>query len=202
MSIMLDVSSVTCPLSHELFLHPVLLPDGRTYDRSEVEGLVRNRKSGINKIHVRCPLDGDRPIGDARRLLPNNDMLSLVNSFVDQNPDHALTLEWRKRKGDELYSRGRIREAAMYGHEESLKVKQLEDLTATAAELVAQAKRALEADPESKDYRVKLREASACGSNDARLMMGVAYAKGIAGKQSDAKATEWFMKTNEAARFA
>lgn len=187
---------VRCPLTHKLFEEPIDLPDGLTYEKSAIVEHIKARGKGKKRIHARCPFDVSVTIGELRSCPLNHHAIALRNLFIDQNPTHPIVTEWRVRRGLQCMEQGRIFEAASYGNAEAIELVRLEQMATVAATLITDAKSLLVTDPENKEYRVKLRAAAELGANEARIMMGIAYAKGHAGKISHQKSVEWFMKMN------
>lgn len=66
-----------CPLSHQLFLDPVLLPSGQSYDRSAL--LAYFQTNGCFD-----PASSD-PV-DPKLLFPNTTLKKAVNDYLDRNP--------------------------------------------------------------------------------------------------------------------
>lgn len=194
--------SVRCPLTHKLFEEPISLPDGITYEKSAIVEHIKARGKGKKRIHARCPFDVSVTIGELRACPLNHRAIALRNLFIDQNPAHPAVEEWRVCRGLQCMTQGRIAEAASYGNADAIEQIRLEQMAIVAATLVADAKNLLISDPENKEYRVKLRAAAELGSNEARIMMGIAYANGHAGKISHAKSVEWFMKMDAVAELA
>lgn len=73
----LSLSSITCPLSHEIFFEPVIGPGGFTYERDLIEVWLEQKG--------KCPITHSKV--KKWKLIPNISMKTLVNDVLENNPD-------------------------------------------------------------------------------------------------------------------
>ena len=75
-NINISSSNIICPISHQIYLEPVLARDGFTYERVE---LVK----WLNKESI-SPITREKIPDD---LIPNNSIKSIVNEYLVKYPD-------------------------------------------------------------------------------------------------------------------
>lgn len=171
--------NLTCPITHELFVEPVLAEDGNTYERGAIiQWLETNKKS---------PLDPSKELS-ASRLVPARVVLNTIEVLVQAGlvEDDLIDL-WneKKKKNDltlaqKLFQEGRVLEAAKLG------------LTKAQGEVAINYYEGQNGFPKDLEKSLKFAEKAAIGGDrSGQFRLGFAFDEGE-GRPKDWKSATWW----------
>ena len=115
--------ALTCPITKEIMVDPVIAADGHTYERHAIEMHMKLREGGFNS-----PMTQEH--FSSKKLISNHFVKSMIAEFIDNTATEAVKADWRAtcadvkaaRKGldgAQLFGAGKFEEAAALGHMEA-----------------------------------------------------------------------------------
>lgn len=130
-SIMLEklLESFRCPITHQIMFEPVQASDGKTYEREAFEEYILHKKKSpisdfsgekekspastvaSNQPTILSPMTGD-PLKNLE-VTPNDAMLSLIRSVLNEHPEHWDDVYFVKRFIEEALSAIKIGDAGI-----------------------------------------------------------------------------------------
>ena len=107
-SLLVLMNIITCPISREIMIDPVITADGMTYEKEEIKKWLHS--------HNTSPLTGSKL--ENKKLIPNNSLKQVINDIVDQGfLDYKTVTEYLTKKGlnklDIMTMRSKIYEQKM-----------------------------------------------------------------------------------------
>jgi hypothetical protein len=77
-----NLKDLKCPITHELFVHPVVATDGQTYERDAIQQYFASAYARVDRTHWKTPLTGT--IVTTTEVYPNHRLKAILDTMLNE----------------------------------------------------------------------------------------------------------------------